>query len=206
MTADETLLARWKEGDREAGMTLISRHYDAITRFFQTKAAREADDLVQRTFLACSEAASRYSGGGTFRAFLFGIARNVLYEHIRRDIRAGKHTDFHALSVADVHPGVSTQAARRAESRFLLRALQLIPIESQIIVELYYWEELSVGELAEALDIPPGTAKSRLHRARQQLKEALEQVPEEASDPRSARLLLAEWLEKLEGHDAMPVR
>ncbi|TNE85950.1 MAG: sigma-70 family RNA polymerase sigma factor [Deltaproteobacteria bacterium] len=195
---DESLLTAWQAGDRSAGMQLISRHYDAIVRFFRTKAPREAEDLVQRTFLACSESAARFQGDGTFRAFLFGIARNILYEHIRHAMRAGRHVDFHALSVADIHHGVSTEAAKRAETRILLRALQLVPIESQMLLELFYWEELSVNEVAEALDIPVGTVKSRLHRAREQLRGALPEAPTDAEDPRSGQFLLEQWLGKLD--------
>ena len=117
MTTDEERLAAWRAGDRDAGVSLISTHYNAIVRFFQTKAGPEADDLVQRTFLRCSEAIVRYQGTGTSRAFLFGIARNVLLEHIRRRVRDGRNVDFHARSIADLEPGVATQAAGRAESR-----------------------------------------------------------------------------------------
>lgn len=200
MQSDEILLKQWSEGDREAGVTLVSRHYDAIVRFFQTKAAAEADDLVQRTFLACSEAAARYKGEGSFRAYLFGIARNILYEHIRKKMRAGLHLDIHAQSIADLSPGVSTLAAKRADARWVLRGMQLIPIESQVLVELYYWEDLSIAELAETFDIPPGTVKSRLSRARKQLRDALERVPDESSDPKSTRALLQDWMKRL--HDA----
>lgn len=197
MTPDETLLSSWRSGDRSAGVQLIERHYDAIVRFFETKAGPDADDLVQRTFLRFSEQIGAYAATGSLRAYLFGIARNVLFEHLRHKVRNGRSTDFDALSIADLQPGVSTQAAQRADSRMLVQALQRIPIESQVLVELYYWEELPVGELAELLEIPPGTVKSRLHRARAQLKDALAAVPDLDDDPRSVRLQIAAWLEGL---------
>ncbi|MEZ4372915.1 MAG: sigma-70 family RNA polymerase sigma factor [Polyangiaceae bacterium] len=52
-----------------------------------------------------------------------------------------------------------------ARSNRLVEALQRLPLDLQMAIELYYWEELSVAELAEALEIPAGTVKSRLHRA-----------------------------------------
>src|SRR4051812_21849512 len=92
---DASLFAAWSSGDRAAAATLIARHYDAIERFFLYKAGDAADDLVQQTFLICEQAASGYRGGGTFRAFLFGIARNILCEFIRGRVRDGKESpDF----------------------------------------------------------------------------------------------------------------
>ena len=64
-------------------------------------------------------------------------------------------------------------------------------------LELFYWEDLSVGELAEALGIPPGTVKSRLHRGRQLLREAMETLPASPADRQSVRELIDEWAESV---------
>ena len=76
---DAAQLEAWRAGDQDAGEALIERHYASILRFFRTKAGEDADDLVQLTFLRCVEASERYRGDAGFRAFLFGIARNVLF-------------------------------------------------------------------------------------------------------------------------------
>jgi RNA polymerase sigma-70 factor (ECF subfamily) len=186
---DEALLSRWRDGDGEAGEQLIGRHYDAIVRFFQTKAHRDVDDLVQRTFLRCAEAIKRYRGDGTFRAFLFGVARNLLLELYRGRRRDADHVDpdFGVSCVRDLDPGASTAFARREEQRVMVDALQHIPLDLQLALELYYWEELSVGELAEVLAIPPGTVKSRLFRARKLLKEQMERTALPPEVERSVR-------------------
>lgn len=176
---DRQLIAAWREGDRAAGQALIERHYDAISRFFATKAGAHAGDLVQRTFLICSESLGRFRGDGSVRAFLYGIARNVLYEHIRsRTKAAAQKPDFSVSSIVDLAPGVATMADQRAKERALMEALQRIPLELQLIVELYYWEQLRVSELAEVMGVPPGTIKSRLHRARALLQDSIEEGPE----------------------------
>ena len=149
---------------------------------------------MQRTFLACAEGAAGFRGQGTVRAYLFGIARNILYEHIRSRVRDGRaDPDFRESALVDLSPGVSTVAARRADQRVLLRALQLVPLELQVLLELYYWEDMSVEELARVLDIPLGTVKSRLHRARKLLREATERVPASDEETQSARILLEQW-------------
>ncbi|MCA9516195.1 MAG: sigma-70 family RNA polymerase sigma factor, partial [Myxococcales bacterium] len=160
---DPELFARWAAGDRAAGAALVDRHYGAVERFFATKAPERVEDLVQQTFLACVEAAGRYRGEAGFRAFLFGVARNLLFEHIRRRVRDGRATpDLGSRSLVDLSPGVSTVVSRDLAHRQLVLTLQELPLDLQTALELYYWEELSIDELAAVLDVPPGTVKSRL--------------------------------------------
>jgi len=175
---DRAQLAAWRGGDGEAGQALVERHYGSVLRFFRTKAGEDTDDLVQQTFLRAVEHADRFRGESSFRSFLFGIARNVLFEHIRRKVRDGRASpDFGVSSILDLDPRASTLLFQRAEERALVQALQHMPVEVQIVVELYYWEELSVGEVAAAVDVPPGTVKSRLHRGRDLLRKAMEKAP-----------------------------
>jgi RNA polymerase sigma factor (sigma-70 family) len=192
---DNELAEAWRGGDRAAAEALIERHYDAIARFFTTKAGEHAEDLTQRAFLVCARSVERFRGDGSFRAFLFGIARNVLYEHIRGRIRDRKNEpDFNESSIADLNPGVLTLASRRADQRLLVQALQRIPLELQLLLELYYWEELGLAELAEVLGVPEGTVKSRLFRARRLLREAMSKLPSSPDELRSASAELADWV------------
>lgn len=199
MLEDAALLDSWRSGDRDAGEALIGRYYGAVLRFFRTKAGEHADDLAQRAFLRCAEPANAFRGDSSFRAFLFGIARNVLYEHMRARLRDRRiDPDLGVSSVLDLDPRASTIALRRAEQRALVAALQRLPVDLQMTLELYYWEELSVEELGQVLDVPPGTVKSRLHRGRALLREALENVPEEAN--RSSPPAVSEWLTHMRAH------
>ena len=198
MTEDHDLLSAWAAGDKTAGALLVERHYDTVSRFFANKAGDAAEDLAQRTFLACIERTSTWRKSGSMRAFLLGVARNVLFEHIRSNVRHGKGVDFGTQSIVDLSPGASTLVEQHAEQRQLLLAIQRIPLESQLILEMYYWEDLSVEELAEVLEIPVGTVKSRLHRAREQLREALAEIPTTSEAERqSAQALLDAWIAKM---------
>lgn len=200
MNDDQDLLRAWAGGDRAAGGVLVGRYYDPIVRFFRNKAGGAADDLVQRTFLVSAEGASGFRGQGSVRAYLFGIARNVFHEHLRSRARDARvDPDFQESALVDLAPGISTVAARRADQRVLLRALQLIPVDHQVLLELYYWEDLSVDELAQVLEIPAGTVKSRLHRARTLLREATARVPATPDETQSARVLLEEWALRVGG-------
>lgn len=196
--SDGELLAAWGGGDKKAGAGLIERHYPAIERFFAYKVGEQAPDLVQRTFLVCAAQTTDFRAEGSVRAFLFGIARNVLSEHLRarfRDKPEAVNTGAH--SIADLSPGVATLVSAHAEQRQLLLALQRIPLDLQILLELYYWEELSLEEVALVLEAPIGTLKSRLHRARGLLREQMEAVATRAEDLRDAREMLSSWLRRV---------
>ncbi len=183
MTTDHQLLAAWRAGDPNAGERLFERHYDAIARFFYNKAGEQAPDLIQRTFLACFEARDKLREDTRFRGFLFGIARNVLYDHFRKRRRHDHRIDFGARSVEDMGPTPTSMIAREQEIQLLMHALRKIPLDFQVILELYYWEGMSARELGETLDIPEGTARTRLRRARQLLDRQLKRLA------RSPRLL-----------------
>lgn len=195
---DTELAEAFVGGDESAGEELIERHYDGIVRFFRTKTNDAVDDLVQRTFLVCMDRIHTYSRVAPFRSFLFGIARNVLFEFLRGKRRdAQGSADVSQSSIVDLSPGVHTLAFRKAEQRRVVRALQSLPLDLQIVLELHYWEEMGLGELASLLEVPEGTVKSRLFRARQALREAMEH-----SDPASGSApvdSLDRWAERLRG-------
>ncbi len=172
MESDAELLDAWRAGDREAGRALFERHIDAVSRFFRNKVEDEREELVQRTFLACVESRDRIRDGSTFRAYVLRVARNKLYDHLSGRARA-QRIDPMTTSVLAVATSPSALVVRRERSALLLRALQELPVAMQVALELHYWEGLSMNELAEVLDVPPPTAKSRVLRAREQVRDNL---------------------------------
>jgi len=169
--SDEELLEAWRLGERSAGDTLLRRHYAAIYRFFLSKVDC-AEDLAQRTFQACLE--SRNAVEGAVRSYLFGIARNQLLMYLRSKGRYRRRFLPQEHSVAASLESPSQLVARQEDERLLLQALRELPLDLQISVELLYWEELSIAEIAEITGVPAGTVKSRLFRARALLRTRLE--------------------------------
>lgn len=173
MDIDRELLTRWRRGDKSAGDQLIRRHFDGICRFFRSKLPIEAEDLIQRTFLDLSQSTTEVHPG-CFRALLFTIARNRLYDHLRSAQRIPAMVDIGEQSIARLSSSPSQKLGRSQEERLLVDALQRIPLDQQIAIELAYWEELSGPEIAEVLGIPANTVRSRLARGRVALKEEME--------------------------------
>jgi RNA polymerase sigma factor (sigma-70 family) len=172
---DAQLLQAWRSADAEAGNELVRRHFMSIYRFFVNKVggADEVDDLLQRTFLACVEGRDRVRDQASLRGYLLGIARNQMLMYVRRRQRDRKHEGTSDVSVAELSGSPSQVVAGHEEEKLLLVALREIPLELQTVVELFYWEELSVAQMAEVLEIPAGTVKSRLFRARDALRQHL---------------------------------
>lgn len=171
--SDAELLQIWRTGDNGAGNELVRRHFMSVYRFFANKVNEDLDDLIQRTFLACVEGRDRVRETSSLRAYILGIARNQLLMHVRRRHRQERPFEPNEMTVAQITGSPSRVMADREEEKLLLSALREIPLDLQMIVELYYWEELSVAQMAEILDIPEGTVKSRLYRARDALRNAL---------------------------------
>ena len=172
VTSDSELLHAWRAGDRRSGSELFSRHFDGVRRFFVNKVDSGVEDLVQRTFMACVEGRDRFREAASFRTYLFAIAHNLLKVHLRC-LRRDRQEDFDRDSIVDLGAGPVSRFAADEEEQLVVRALRRIPVESQVLLELYYWEELSVDELATVTGVPAGTVKSRLHTARTRLRELL---------------------------------
>jgi DNA-directed RNA polymerase specialized sigma24 family protein len=79
------------------------------------------------------------------------------------------------------------------EKKLLLKALRRIPLELQIALELHYWEGMTTLEIAEVLEVPRGTVKSRIRRAREALEDALSRLARDPATDSSTRRSLTEW-------------
>ncbi|MCH9685578.1 MAG: sigma-70 family RNA polymerase sigma factor [Deltaproteobacteria bacterium] len=158
---DADLLYAWRGGDGDAGHQLCSRHYAALTRFFDNKLSEDADDLVQESFAACVQGRDRIEGG--FRAYLFGIAYIRFKRHLRRRYRIPED-EIPSRLLCDSDPGPSTMCRRSEERRRLLMALRQLPIPMQTALELKYWEEMKSPEIARVLGVEPPTVRSYIHR------------------------------------------
>ena len=171
---DAELVARWREGDRRACEALFGRYHDGVARFFRSKAPSHADDLVQQTFLRAFEGVERLRQPDRFRSFLFAIAYNVLREHLR-ELGRGP-APLESTRAIDLDPSPSSLVAAREDRRLLLAALRQIPLAHQIALELHYWEQLTAAEIAEILDAPLGTIKTRMRRGRELLEQEIERL------------------------------
>jgi RNA polymerase sigma-70 factor (ECF subfamily) len=173
--SDRDLLIAWSDGDLQAGRMLFDRHFDSLHRFFHTKTENGVEDLIQQTLLACVEGRARFRGDSSFRTYMFQVARFQLYAHYRARNRE-REFDFNLLSAIELAESPSAALVRQEDARLLLQALRMIPLDAQMVLELWFWEELTGSEIAEVLGIAEPTVRSRLRRALERLREQLDAV------------------------------
>ncbi|MCA9656678.1 MAG: sigma-70 family RNA polymerase sigma factor [Myxococcales bacterium] len=198
---DFELLGRWRAGDQGAADALVRRYYGAVLRFFEVR-TRQAEDLTQRTFLACVEGQERFRGDASFRAYLFGIARRQLFRHIESERRADR---LASLDEPEPQPGTSLSVlvARREEHQILLTALSGLPEEIQTVIVLHYWEGLLAREIAEVLEVATSTITTRLQRARQALGDRIRRVSRRGRASDAVLADLDGWVRSLADPAAM---
>ncbi len=174
--SDRDLLVAWGGGDTGAGKAFYRRHAERIAEFVNRKIDGEASDLVQRAFLGCLEAVRAGRVVDNPRAFLYRVARHEIYDYWRARRRDQERFDPHVSSLRDMATSPTSHVARDQRQRRVLAVIEALPLEAQLALELYYWEGLSMREVAEALGVSRTAALSRVHRARAQVRAQLDAV------------------------------
>jgi len=147
----------------------FEQHFDAIHRYVARRIGTDAaDDLAALVFAEAVASASRFDAArGDVRPWLFGIASNVLRRQRRRE-----QAMWRAYARHGVDP-VGIDAAPRDDERAVARALATLRSGDRDALLLLAWADLTYEEIAAALDVPIGTVRSRIHRARARLRQAL---------------------------------
>lgn len=164
-------LAAWRHGDRRAARRLFTRYHHELLGYFRRRAPDRAEDLTQATLLACIEARDRIRNESAFRHYVYGVAWRTL-------VRSGRHAD--QLTATEPDTLLSTQPdpehLYEAKVRFVgvHAALTELSAANRETLELYYLGELRSREVAERLNIPHATVRSRLVRILAQLRSVMD--------------------------------
>ena len=174
---DADLLDRLRAGDPRAFEDLVRRYqhrvFGVALRMLQNPA--EAEDIAQDVFLRVHRAIGTFRGDAKLSTWLYGIASNLCLNRLASASRTRTRHDEDALMQAASDVPDATAAMERTEVEAALhQAIAELPDERRIVVVLRDLEGLSYEEIAEALDLEVGTVRSRLHRARMDLKSKME--------------------------------
>lgn len=186
MVPDLELHRRFVAGDKAAGGELCKRYFDPVCNYFERRLPEQAEDLGQEVFVVYARDPTKMTGGSV-RAYFFGIARNVLLHALRRRTRHPEEA-LGELSLQGAATGISTIVAEHEATRLFLEALQSLSTLHQDLVELFFFEGMTIEEAATALGIPENTCRSRRGRA---IRELRERVQELELDPRRVAQALA---------------
>lgn len=178
---DGDLMLAVQAGDGQALASLVHR-YHAPLRGYMLRLTQDphlTDDLVQETFLRVYTRADTFGSGRAFRPWLYRIATNLFFDwqRRRRDLPVGLAGDGPVAGLmagADPAGDGLALVVRYEEQEQVRTALARLAPDHRAILLLRFDRELGLGEIAEALDIPIGTVKSRLFRALRQFRAQLD--------------------------------
>ena len=195
--SDDDLLEAWASGDSRAGAALVARYYESIARFFVYRLGPDSEDLVQETFLGLQRSLPSFRRTCSVRIYLFKIARNQLLTAIRDRVRDRARFDPSETTMAAVQPTPTALLAASDDQKLLVAALRGLPIDVQIMLELHYWEQLKVREIAEVLDMNVNTIKARMSRGRRRLYQDIERLAESKEQLETTLYRLSGWIAEL---------
>jgi len=171
--SDEQLIQWVADGDSSCLGTLFERHHRGVYQFCLqlTRNPGHAEDIVQNVFIKILNAAKKFRNEGTFKGWMYNIARNATYDYMRQNKRHGDPTEpteyTDSLHVDDL--SAEQSAAGQERLGILKEALATLPAHFQEIIWLGRFQFDSFRDLSQALDCKEGTARVRMHRAMQQL-------------------------------------
>lgn len=186
--AGETEAARLRRGDPGAFEELLARYqhrlYRYLLRFVRDGAL--AEDLFQQSWLRVVQRISQYDPRKNFEAWLFSVARNLAIDHLRRyrpesldeplpgDSFGEAAEPSRAARLAAGGPSALDRVLERERSEKLDAALGSLPVMYREVLSLRFEEEMKIEEIAGVLSVPLSTAKTRLRRGLEHLRQALE--------------------------------
>jgi len=174
-TSDEVLIGRIAKGDRLAMQVLFARHHVRVYRFVLRLIGNPtvAEDLISEVFLDVWRQADRFEGRSAVSTWMLAIARFKALSALRK--KPDEELDDEAAeSIEDASDNPEVALEKKDKSAVLRQCLEKLSPEHREIIDLVYYHEKSVEEVAEIVKIPENTVKTRMFYARKKLAELLQ--------------------------------
>ena len=174
---DLAVLHRVLSGETEAFRLVVEKYGDRLRRLCASRlgSEEEGEDAAQETLLRAYRSLGSFRLGGSFASWLFAIAANRTRTRRSRGLVEALRVERAAAEAASAQdPDPGDEALRSLEAGLLREAVAALPGEQRAAVELFYFAELSVPQAAEVLGLGEEALKSRLFRARKNLRKTLE--------------------------------
>jgi RNA polymerase sigma-70 factor (ECF subfamily) len=175
-TSDEVLIARIAGGDRLAMQVLFARHHVRVYRFVLRLVRNEAtaEDLISDVFLDVWRQADKFEGRSAVSTWMLSIARFKALSALRRKPEQ-ELDDEMAERIEDHSDDPEVALAKKEKGAVLRQCLTALSAEHREIIDLVYYHEKSVQEVAEIVGIPEATVKTRMFYARKKMSELLKE-------------------------------
>ena len=175
-TSDDVLIARIAGGDRLAMQVLFARHHVKVYRFVlrMVRSESAAEDLISEVFLEVWKQAGKFEGRSAVSTWMLSIARFKALSALRR--RTEEELDDEAAdAIADEADDPEVALAKKDKGAALRVCLTKLSTEHREVIDLVYYHEKSVEEVAGIVGIPEATVKTRMFYARKKLSELLKE-------------------------------
>ena len=174
-TPDEVLIGRIANGDRLAMQVLFARYHVRVFRFVVRLVRDEAtaEDVISEVFLGVWRQAGRFEGRSTVSTWLLAIGRFKAISALRRRPAEQLDEEAAASAIEDLSDNPATALEKKDKSAMLRKCLGGLSAEHREVIDLVYYHEKSVEEVAEIVGIPENTVKTRMFYARKRLAELL---------------------------------
>jgi len=172
--SDEALVARIAQGDAAAMQSLYGRHSTRVFHFLVrlVRDATAAEDLMSDVFFDVWQQAGRFEGRSSITTWMLGIARFKALSHLRRRPHQSLEPDT-AEAIEDEADTPEILLQKVGKAAVIRRCLAALSPEHAEVIDLVYYHERSVEEVAEIVGVPAGTVKTRLFHARKRLSDQL---------------------------------
>jgi len=170
ISSDETLIARIARGDQLAMRALFARHRVALYRFVLriVRDATLAEDILSDAFLAVWQQAAQFEARSSVSTWLLSIARYKALSALRRRPEA-ELDDKMAARIADSADNPEVALQKKNRDQVLRESIAALSNEHAEVIDLVYYHGKSVAEVADIIDIPEATVKTRMFYARRRL-------------------------------------
>lgn len=174
---DRELLRRLAKREQAAARLLFERHHGRVFRFVLRIVRNEAaaDEIANEVFLEVWRQAATYEGRSAPMTWILSIAYYRATSTLRRKGEVGLEEE-HTESLADDTPDPELALVTEDKAKALRRCLEALSAEHRTIIDLVYYQELSVAEASAVAGVPEGTVKTRLFNARKRLSALLQDV------------------------------
>jgi RNA polymerase sigma-70 factor (ECF subfamily) len=166
-TSDEALVKSIEEGDKRAIRILFTRHNVLVYRFALRLVHDEsaAEDLVSEVFFDAWRQAGKFEGRSRVATWLLGIARNKAHAMLRRRSETRLDEKW-ATTIEDPADDQAVSIEKNERGAILRKCLKRLSVAHREIIDLVYYHEKSIDEVAEIISMPRNTVKTRMHYAR----------------------------------------
>jgi len=175
MHSDDALMQRVREGDDDAFAEIVDRYKDSLVNYLThlVRSRDRAEEVAQDAFVRLYRNASKYKQQERLGPYLFRIATNLVVTEARREKRWGLLLPRLHASSRQSEPAPDTNLLTTEIQRQVSAAIERLPLQYRAPLVLFEIEEWSYDDIAKAMDIPCGTVKSRISRARDLLRRHL---------------------------------